>query len=98
MGAGMGAREFLLLFFKSTEMLLDEFRGVGRHCLREGWEVVWVLLDAVWPFGNDFGSIYLKQIMQRLAVLGYIELLQRAALIGYCSALLNLAPVSDVMH
>ena len=58
--------------------------------------MVWVLLDAVW-FGNDFGSIYLKQIMQRLAVLGYVDLLQRAALICYCSALSILAPVNDVM-
>ena len=49
-------------------------------------------------FGSDFGSIQLKQIMQRLAVLDYIELMQRAALTGYCSALLNLAPVSDVLQ
>ena len=34
--------------------------------------------------------------MQRLAVLGYIELMQRAALTDYCSAHMNLAPVSDV--
>ena len=48
--------------------------------------------------GNDFGSIYLEQIMQRLAILAFIDLLQRAALTGYCSALLNLAPVIDVMQ
>ena len=48
-------------------------------------------------FGSDFGSIQLKQIMQRLAVLGYIELMQRAALIRYCSALMILASVSDIM-
>ena len=54
-------------------------------------------LDAVW-FGDDFGSIQLKSIMQRLAVLGYIELMQRAALSGYCSALKNFPPVSDVLQ
>ena len=65
--------------------------------LGESWELVWVLLDAV-GFGNDFGSIQLKPIMQRLAVLDYIELMQRAALICYCSALMILASVSDVMQ
>ena len=49
------------------------------------WRVSWVLLDAI-VFGSDFGSIQLKQIMQRLAVMGYIDLMQRAALTGYCSA------------
>ena len=49
-------------------------------------------------FVGDFGSIQLKLIMQHLAVLAFIDLLQRATLICYCSALLILAPVSDVMQ
>ena len=49
-------------------------------------------------FVNNFGSMQLKSIMQRLAVLGYIELMQRAALIHYCSALMILASVSDIMQ
>ena len=52
-------------------------------------------LDAVW-FGDDFGSIQLKSIMQRLAVLGYIDLMQRAALIRYCSAFKKVLPVEVV--
>ena len=64
----------------------DHFRGIGRHGFK--WELGGGLgcLDAVW-FGDDFGSIQLKSIMQRLAVLAYIELMQRAALIRYCKAL-----------
>ena len=59
--------------------------------------MVWVLLDTV-GFGNDFGSIQLKSIMQCLEVLGYIDLMQRAALIRYCSALMIVASVSEVMQ
>ena len=49
-------------------------------------------------FVNDFDSMQLELIMQRLAVLAYIELLQRAALSGYCNALMILVPVEAVMH
>ena len=54
--------------------------------------------DAV-NFRQDFGSIQLKTLMQRLAVFTYIEeLLQRAAIICYCSTPLKLIPVEDVMQ
>ena len=81
-------------------MSLDHFRGVGRHDW-VGGKRVGIRFGSFWmqlSFWQKFGSIQLKQIMQRLAVLAYIELLQRAALICYCSALKNLASVSDVMH
>lgn len=46
-------------------------------------------------FSDSMQSI---TVMQRLAVLGYIEVLQRAALIRYCSAPLKVIPVEDVMQ
>lgn len=56
-----------------------------------------VVEDAV-GFSENSGSIQLKTVMQRLAVLGYIDLLQRDALICYCNVPLKLAPVEVVMQ
>ena len=75
----------LIISEVSEDMVLSGSWGGGLGCL-----------DAVW-FGDDFGSIQLKSIMQRLAVLGYIELMQRVALC-YCSVLMILASVSDIMQ
>ena len=80
----------LKCFLMNSEVSEDIFQGrVGRW-----FGCFWMQFG----LGNDFGSIYLEQIMQRLAILAFIDLLQRAALTGYCSALLNLAPVIDVMQ
>ena len=81
-------------------MSLDHFGGVGRHDW-VGGKMVGIRVGSFWmqlSFWQKFGSIQFKQIMQHLAFLDYIELLQRAALICYYSALMILAPVSDVMQ
>ena len=57
---------------------------------------MWLRMQLI--FVENFDSIQLKRIMQRLAVLAYIELLQRTALIRYCSALWKVVLVEDVMQ
>ena len=55
------------------------------------------VVDAI-EFRQDFDSIQLKTLMQRLAVFTYIKLLQRAAIICYCSAPLKVVPIEGVMQ
>ena len=61
------------------------------------WGLFEMVEDAV-EFLEIFGSIQLKSVMQRLAVLVLIDLLQCTALIYYCSAPQKVIPVEDVMQ
>ena len=76
-------------------MLLDEFFDVRRHFQRvigsDFGSRVWLRMFK--DFSENSGSIQLKTVMQRLAVLPYVDLMQRAALTGYCSAPLKLVSV-----